>query len=127
MTDAKEDWAAIPVEQERRCNISLAFLDAEAMRFHLPAFLIADLRGQYGYGMAFWLTRSGDCGRNQFAALSPPQRTAVRRFLEHILEDPDYEPERDSIRRALEGLWLPGPGMPGVDPDRVTVHEEAAR
>src|SRR5688500_17196676 len=43
--DEKEDWTRIPAEELSRCNSSLSFFDAEGMRFHLPAFLVAELQG----------------------------------------------------------------------------------
>ena len=43
--DEKHDWSAIPVADLDRCYSSLSFFDADGMRFHLPAYLIADLEG----------------------------------------------------------------------------------
>src|SRR5436190_8367262 len=56
--DEKDDWHRIPAEALQRCNSSLSFFDAEGMRFHLPAYLLADLRDDYGFGMAFCLTQT---------------------------------------------------------------------
>ncbi len=106
--DEKEDWHRIPAEALQRCNSSLSFFDAEGMRFHLPAYLLADLRGDYGFGMAFCLTQTSDCGR-YFRLLSPAQRRAVRAFLLHILDDPDYEFDRPHILQALDGYWADPP------------------
>jgi hypothetical protein len=61
------------------------------MRFHLPAYLIADLRGEYQAGMAFILTQA--------------QRTAVRLFLKFIESDPDYQWDQPHIVSALSGYW----------------------
>ncbi len=47
------------------------------MRFHLPAYLIADLQGAYNFGMAFCLTHLNDYTISQFALLSDAQRCAV--------------------------------------------------
>ena len=43
--DEKLDWTRIGVTELNRCHSSLSFFDAEGMRFHLPAYLIADLEG----------------------------------------------------------------------------------
>jgi len=75
------------------------------MRFHLPAFLIADLKGEYRCDMAFPLAYLDDYRLTQFVALTSAQRAAVRTFLLHILEDPDYESDRPHIKRALEEYW----------------------
>ncbi len=102
--DEKDDWHRLPAEALQRCNSSLSFFDAEGMRFHLPAYLLADLRGDYGFDMAFCLTLTSDCDR-YFRLLSDPQRKAVRGFLLHILDDADYEHDRPHIFHALDGYW----------------------
>lgn len=104
-SDEKEDWTRIPVSELNRCNSSLSFFDAEGMRFHLPAYLIADLQGTYDFGVAFCLTQSPDypC---YFGLLSDAQRKAVREYLLHIVEEPDYEFDRPHIIRALREYWV---------------------
>ncbi len=74
------------------------------MRFHLPAYLLADLRGDYGFGMAFCLTQTSDYDR-YFRLLSDAQRRAVRAFLLHLLDDRDYDFDRPHILRALDEYW----------------------
>lgn len=103
--DEKDDWHRITPEALNRCNSSLSFFDAEGMRFHLPAYLLADLRGEYGFGMAFCLTHLSDHTLNQFVLLSSKQRAAIRAFLLHIGDDPDYEFDRPHIVRALNECW----------------------
>jgi hypothetical protein len=105
LSDEKDDWSRIPVEALGRCNSSLSFFDAEGMRFHLPAFLLADLRGEFHFGMAFCLTQIGDYER-YFSLLSVAQRMAVRAFLLHILDESDYRFDRPHILRALDEYWL---------------------
>ena len=46
--DEEDDWERIPFQALNRCNTSLSFFDAEGMRFHLPAFMIAELNGLGG-------------------------------------------------------------------------------
>ena len=104
--DEKQDWSRIPVDELNRCNSSLSFFDAQGMRFHLPAYLIADLRGLYNFGMAFSLTHLSDHRKSQFELLSPEQRKAVRAFLLHILNDPGYQFERPQIHKALNEYWM---------------------
>lgn len=102
--DEKDDWHRITAEELQHCNSSLSFFDAEGMRFHLPAYLLADLRGDYGFDMAFCLTLTSDYDR-YFRLLSEAQRGAVRAFLLHILDDPDYEHDRPHVLHALDGYW----------------------
>ena len=102
--DEKDDWHRIPAKALQHCNSSLSFFDAEGMRFHLPAYLLADLRDDYGFGMAFCLTQTSDYDR-YFSLLSEAQRRAVRAFLLHILDEPDYHFDRPHIIRALDDYW----------------------
>ena len=107
--DEKDDWRRIPTEALNHCNSSLSFFDAEGMRFHLPAYLIADLRGEYDFGMAFCLTHLSDYSISRFTLLSTAQRAAIRAYLLHIAEDPEYEFERADILRALDEFWTDTP------------------
>ncbi len=105
--DEKDDWHRISSAELNRCNSSLSFFDAEGMRFHLPAFLIADLRGEYGCGMAFCLTHLTDHSRSHyFPLLSSKQRAAVRAFLLLIAEESDYALDRPHIIQALDDYWV---------------------
>lgn len=102
--DEKDDWHRLSAEALNQCGSSLSFFDAKGMRFHLPAYLLADLRGDDGSGLAFRLTNLSS-QLNQFALLSPVQRAAVRSFLLHILDDRDYKFYRSDIERALAEYW----------------------
>jgi hypothetical protein len=100
--DEKDNWEAIPVAHLNECNSSLSFFDAEGMRFHLPAYLIADLDGEYRFGMAFCLAQ---CPGKQFSQLSESQVVAVRDYLAFIEVEPDYAFDREHIHRAIEEYW----------------------
>lgn len=102
-SDEKEDWTRISVDELNQCNSSLSFFDPEGMRFHLPAFMIAELRGDYNFGMAFSLTQ-GDYTR-YFSALHPTQRLIVREFLLFLQDDPNYQFDRVHIEKALQEYW----------------------
>jgi hypothetical protein len=103
--DEKEDWSRISVEDLNTCDSSLCFLDDLGMRFHLPAFLIAAL--QSGYQGVTLISRliSRLTGGNRFSLLSKAQREAVRAFLRHIVDLPEYQFERRDVLRALNGYW----------------------
>jgi hypothetical protein len=109
--DEKEDWERISAEELRQCHSSLSFFDAEGMRFHLPRFLVADLRGEYSFGLSFTLTNLSDYTRAQLAALSAEQRRSVRMYLLHLLDDPDEAFDRERIEEALRSFWAE-PGAP---------------
>jgi hypothetical protein len=100
----KPRWAGLRSEELNKCNSSLSFFDAEGMRFHLPAYLIADLDGTYGFGMAFTLTQSSLLGE-QVALLNEAQHAAVRAYFRFVEHEPEYEFEREHIQNALVGFW----------------------
>ncbi len=86
---------------------ALAFFSANALRFYLPAYLIADIRGELintdpVYRLNSSSTRSG--ANNKFAKLDAAQVSAVVAYLWWKLEatggrDPNIE-------QALENYWL---------------------
>lgn len=102
--DEKEDWQHISIGELNRYR-GLSFFDAEGMRFHLPAFLIADLQGEYNWGMTFWLTRLNEHSHSQFALLSDTQRFAVRAYLLFLIDEPEEVSDRKKIQRALDEYW----------------------
>ena len=104
-SDEKDSWEAIS-EDPRQINFwSPPYFDAEGMRFHLPAYLIAELRGYYGNPFPFPVFGMSDHVKSQYTSLDHGQRQAVRVFLIHILDDPDYEFDRSEIEKALEEHW----------------------
>lgn len=103
-SDEKLDWRKISAEDLCAFQSSLSFFDAQGMRFHLPAFMSAELRGEYGCGMISPLIRDGEYAR-YFSSLDAKQRQVVRQFLLFLLNDPHYAFERQDIERALDGYW----------------------
>lgn len=105
--DEKDDWRRIPASELNHCNSSLSFFDAEGMRFHLPAYLVAELRGTYGFNLVFCLIDLSDYRCDQLAMLSAAQRSAVRAFLLHLADHARYRYERLAIIAALDSYWGP--------------------
>jgi len=103
--DAKNSWEEISVADLNTCYSSLSFFDAKGMRFHLPAFLLADIKGKYNFDMALTLTHLSDYSRSQFSALSFDQRQAVRAYLFYIRDTELYALDRPQIERALQEYW----------------------
>ena len=103
--DEKLDWSRIPPEELSRCHSSLSFFDAEGMRFHLPAYLIADLEGTLDQDVVFHLTHFEILGTSRFDILSDAQRHAVREFLLLFLADRTCEFEQPMIETALREYW----------------------
>ena len=103
--DEKDDWESIPVENLNRCYGSLSFFDAEGMRFHLPAFLIAQLDGQLRVDPVFHLAHLDEWSKSKFVLLTKAQREAVRDFLILMQDNPDFEFDRPHIETALTNYW----------------------
>jgi len=104
--DEKLDWASISAADLDGCYSSLSFFDEAGMRFHLPAYLLADLAGKLQTAcVLFHLTYTENEAQSRFQLLSPQQRAAVREFLLLRLADPLYEFDHPSIERALQGNW----------------------
>lgn len=104
--DEKNDWSAIPVTDLDGCYSSLSFFDAEGMRFHLPAYLVADLEdGLQTADVLFHLAYTGHGAESRFDTLSPAQREAVRQFLLLRLSDHHREFHHPMIEAALTDYW----------------------
>jgi hypothetical protein len=67
--DEKEEWERITPDELWACNSSLSFFDPEGMRFHLPAYLIAQIRGEFD-GLEYRLTRFGGRESDYFILFS---------------------------------------------------------
>lgn len=100
--DEKDDWSRISAAALNECHSSLSFFDPEGMRFHIAAFLIADIVGEFRFGVDYHLCNPGD----RFSLLSAQQHTAVCRFVRYIAEEDDYEFSRPHILRALDEYWI---------------------
>lgn len=102
--DERSHWDNIPRERLEAYNDALSFLDAEGMRFHLPAFLILELEGP-SVSSIFHLTELDDWKKSKLALLSKAQSKAIREFLLFVVDEPDYEFWHQEIRRALGEYW----------------------
>jgi hypothetical protein len=109
-TDEKDDWSRIPVDVLNGAATSLSYFDAKGMRFHLPAYLIADLHGELTQDVRFHLNTRGLDER--FSLLTTAQRQAVRMFLElqlEILPQQNLEFEEPTIQNSIDGFWQTAP------------------
>jgi len=104
--DEKENWTKIPVDLLNGAATSLSYFDAKGMRFHLPAYLVADLRGQLHQDIRFHLNTNGLDLR--FSLLNSQQRLAVRCYLQlqlEILPEPNLQFEGSAIQNSINGFW----------------------
>ena len=106
--DEKDDWSNIPVSKLNSCDSSLSFFDSQGMRFHLPAYMIADLEGTFDLDLIFHLTYFADDAMSRYQELNCPQRNAVREFLLLRLSGDDCEFERPMIEKAVTEYWTVG-------------------
>jgi hypothetical protein len=84
--DEMTDWNRLSVAHLNECSSSLSFFDAEGMRFHLPAFIIADIEGNFSQGLEFYLMDI-DCANGRYALLSERQRAAVQRYIAFVNDE----------------------------------------
>lgn len=103
--DEKDDWQRLTAEALNACYSSLSFFDEAGMRFHLPAFLIAEIQGQYLQDLVFQLAHLNDYSRTQYAGLSRVQRQAVRSYLLYLLDKEQSAFDQPHIQRALDEYW----------------------
>ncbi len=105
--DIKHDWSAIPSQDLRRCESSLSFFDADGMRFHIPAFMIAELDDHLDVGCLYTLTSVyDDYSLGQLSGLSDGQRAAIVDFLRFMVqEDEDALSDAAKIQRAIDEYW----------------------
>lgn len=83
-------WHRIPVELLNQYYVALCYFDPEGMRFHLPAFLIADLQGQFRFDLVYTFIHLDEYKEQQFSLLSAQQKQAVAQYLRWICTDPSH-------------------------------------
>ena len=105
-SDEKEDWSKFSPNELASCHSSLSFFDPKGMRFHLPAFLIAELEGTIFMSTDFYLTQLDDFKISKLTLLSAEQKRAVEAFLWEILKDETFEYRWGEISTALEDYWM---------------------
>ena len=104
--DEKIDWSRIGSDTLLRCDSSLSFFDADGMRFHLPAFMLAELDGNSNGGVVFHLSHLNDYILSMFTSLNADQVGAVIDFLQWCVRQSEYDFESPQIMRALNEYWL---------------------
>ncbi len=102
--DEMEEWRCLIGTSLQ--GIPTFFFDAEGFRFHLPAFMCANLRGDIDTCYLAPVTAS--CSelsrrKDRIRLLNSDQKHVLRQYMEFLLEDP-YE-DVPEIRNALEELW----------------------
>ena len=102
--DEKENWSLLEDSILQRCHSSLSFFDADGMRFHLPAFILASMKGEVDDPI-FQLTHLDEYGLSRFVSLKDDQRNAIVIYLTWCLESDEYKFERPNIENSLNEYW----------------------
>ncbi len=102
--DEKEDWSRLSCDELQKCHSSLAFFDADGMRFHLPAYVQASLSNKVDDPI-FYLIQLDDYATSRLAILNHAQRQAIMMYLNWCLEQEELDFEHPTIRRALSEYW----------------------
>ena len=114
----------IPIDELNLRRDGFYYLDSYGVRFHLPAFMIAELQRE-GLGGVERALYQEPCDE-QFSQLSKAQRTVVRAFLEHLLDDPEFSFEWAHIQKALDGYWAStAPEKPIIPRQPSTITEDS--
>ncbi len=93
--DEKTDWRRISADDLNYCNAAPSFLDARGLYFHTPAFMTAELRGEFKQDFIGRLIYDSFTAPEFRELLSHEQRHAIIaciRFygsIEHYSYDPD--------------------------------------
>ncbi len=122
--DEKNNWKDISPDSLDKFYSSLSFFDAEGMRFHIPAYLICDLKGLLKTADPVFILRHGldvnntdgensgkeenalkwwNYANERFSILNADQRNAVREYLRYKMSLDDIN--KVNIERALENYW----------------------
>jgi hypothetical protein len=105
LKDEAEDWSRISDDTLQHCNSSPSFLDAKGFRFYMPAFMLSELRGDYGFDFRWSLIHFDTLEYARYELLDAAQRAVVRDYLIFFTSDPNDTYSRDDIMYALETYW----------------------
>lgn len=103
--DEKDDWQRITAADLNRCYSSLSFFDAAGMRFHLPAYLLAEIDGNYPFDLVMTFLDMSGHTLEQFSLFTAPQKGAVADYLRFIQDQPGHWLDVHKIDFALECFW----------------------
>ena len=122
--DEKINWQHIDPEMLDKCYSSLSFFDAEGMRFHIPAYIINDIKGLLqtadpSFHLWHGLDKKESDVRKtietnddvkwwnytieRFSVLNFAQRNAIREYLKFKMQNDDFS--KKQIERALKNFW----------------------
>ena len=90
--DEKIDWRRISADDLNNCNAAPSFLDARGLYFHSPAFMTAELRGDFEEDFIGRVIRDNFTAPEFRQFLTPAQRQAMIAYIRFYASiDPHYE------------------------------------
>ncbi len=103
--DEKLDWQNISAADLNRCFSSYSYLDAEGLRFYLPAMMTHEIIGDYLHAVGDRL--SSDFRADRYHFLNSEQRNAIIWFLNWCLLNEDYTGTSSEVivECLLNGHW----------------------
>ena len=100
--DEKLNWQHIDKEHLNSCGSSFSFFDPKGMKFHIPAYLILELKDESDVEVIYHLTNSD---YKLFSLLNDDQKNVIKKLLYFIIDDPNYEFEKPDIENSLMVFW----------------------
>lgn len=102
--DERKDWQRIPAITLAEKASALSFFDTKGFFFHLPAYLVAEVRGDIGDYVILRLMNP-NIGESDWAQLlNSQQRKAVIAVLNFFAKCPAFLSEKEVIEEAIKGL-----------------------
>ncbi len=103
--DEKEDWKCLTADRLRGTFASLSYFDPKGMRFHLPAFLTAELQSLLEEDLIWQLCQvDGWCGE-RFSVLTWEQKRLICDILRYLVNQHRYAGQRNMITVAIDKYW----------------------
>ena len=102
--DEKKNWRNIETVTLNANYTAPTYLDAKGFYFHLPAFLIADLNGDFGFAFVDTLIEKNPSSIEWIGLLDTPQKNAIIKTLELLKHFPDYHCRLDAIELAIKRI-----------------------
>ena len=99
--DEKIDWRRIPSDDLNHCNAAPSFLDARGLYFHTPAFMTAELRGEFKQDFIGRLIYNTFTAPEFREMLTAPQRHAIIAYISFYGSIDHYAFDPTDISNAI--------------------------
>lgn len=102
--DERTNWENLKSEQLNKYYTAPFFFDPQGFHFHLPAFLIAELEGNYDYGFIERIIEKQPPSESWIELLTPTQAAALMTILSLVIKHPDYQHASEKFDFAIQRL-----------------------